>query len=52
MVKRKKMYSKWEEIRKKVDVGEEVDIELIPKDFGRIAAQTAKQVIIQKKIFQ
>ena len=28
--------------------GETVDIEIIPKDFGRIAAQTAKQVVVQK----
>ena len=28
--------------------GETVDIEIVPKNFGRIAAQTAKQVIIQK----
>ena len=30
------------------DLGETVDIEIVPKNFGRIAAQTAKQVIIQK----
>lgn len=35
-------------ISKKLKVGDSVDIEMIPKDFGRIAAQTAKQVIIQK----
>lgn len=35
-------------ISKKLEVGDTVDIEMIPKDFGRIAAQTAKQVIIQK----
>ena len=28
--------------------GDTVEIEIVPKDFGRIAAQTAKQVIIQK----
>jgi len=28
--------------------GDFVEIEIIPRDFGRIAAQTAKQVIIQK----
>ena len=27
---------------------DEVNIEIVPRDFGRIAAQTAKQVIIQK----
>lgn len=31
-----------------VVVGETVNIEIVPKNFGRIAAQTAKQVIIQK----
>ena len=35
-------------ISKKLEIGDSVDIEMIPKDFGRIAAQTAKQVIIQK----
>ncbi len=35
-------------INKKIQVGETVDIELTPKEFGRIAAGTAKQVIIQK----
>lgn len=33
---------------KKLEIGDSVDIEIVPKDFGRIAAQTAKQVIIQK----
>ena len=33
---------------KKAAVGDIINIELIPKDFGRIAAQTAKQVIMQK----
>lgn len=28
--------------------GDIVEIEIVPRDFGRIAAQTAKQVIIQK----
>ena len=35
-------------INKTLDIGDTVDIELVPKNFGRIAAQTAKQVIIQK----
>ena len=35
-------------ISKKLEVGDTVDIELNPRNFGRIAAQTAKQVIIQK----
>ncbi|MBI1869946.1 MAG: transcription termination/antitermination protein NusA [Chlamydiae bacterium] len=29
-------------------IGDEIDIEITPKNFGRIAAQIAKQVIIQK----
>lgn len=37
------------EIKPKVKVGDVLEIELtIPHDFGRMAAQTAKQVIIQK----
>lgn len=36
------------EISKKLEIGDTVDIELAPKNFGRIAAQTAKQVIVQK----
>ena len=35
-------------INKSLQVGDQVDIEIVPKNFGRIAAQTAKQVIIQK----
>ena len=35
-------------ISKQVNEGDTIDIEIVPKDFGRIAAQTAKQVIIQK----
>ena len=31
-----------------VEIGDSVEIEIVPRDFGRIAAQTAKQVIIQK----
>lgn len=30
------------------DMGEWIEIEVTPKDFGRIAAQTAKQVIVQR----
>lgn len=33
---------------KEAQVGTTVDVELVPKNFGRIAAQTAKQVIVQK----
>ncbi|MCI8310449.1 MAG: transcription termination/antitermination protein NusA [Clostridia bacterium] len=35
-------------VNKKASIGETVDIEIKPKDFGRIAAQTAKQVVVQK----
>ena len=35
-------------ISKSLEVGDVAEIELVPKNFGRIAAQTAKQVIIQK----
>lgn len=31
-----------------LNIGDEVAVEIVPRDFGRIAAQTAKQVIIQK----
>ena len=34
--------------KKKAVVGDIVDIEIVPRNFGRIAAQTAKQVIVQK----
>lgn len=36
------------EIKKSAKVGEVLSEEFTPKDFGRIAAQTAKQVILQK----
>lgn len=35
-------------INKNFDIGDSVEIEVTPKDFGRIAAQTAKQVIVQR----
>ena len=34
--------------KKKAKIGDIVEVEVTPKDFGRIAAQTAKQVIVQK----
>ena len=37
-----------QKIKKDIEVGDSVEIEIVPKNFGRIAAQTAKQVIIQK----
>ena len=35
-------------INKTLNIGDQVEVEIVPKNFGRIAAQTAKQVIIQK----
>ncbi len=35
-------------IDKNMQIGDTVQVEIVPKNFGRIAAQTAKQVIIQK----
>ena len=35
-------------INSEANIGDQVDVEIVPKNFGRIAAQTAKQVIIQK----
>ena len=35
-------------INKILKIGDMAEIEIIPKNFGRIAAQTAKQVIVQK----
>ncbi|MBM7543608.1 transcription termination factor NusA [Periweissella beninensis] len=35
-------------INKAYEVGDEIRFKVTPKDFGRIAAQTAKQVIIQR----
>ncbi len=34
--------------KKRAKIGDIVEVEVTPKDFGRIAAQTAKQVIVQK----
>ncbi len=36
------------EIDPKYEYGDIVDIEITPKNFGRISAQTAKQVVVQK----
>lgn len=35
-------------INSEIEIGGEVDIEVTPANFGRIAAQTAKQVVIQR----
>ena len=40
--------SEAKKVDKKIKVGEELKKEIILKDFGRIAAQTAKQVVVQK----
>ena len=34
--------------KRRAEIGDVVEVEITPKDFGRISAQTAKQVIIQK----
>ena len=35
-------------INRELTLDDTVEVEIVPKDFGRIAAQTAKQVIVQK----
>ena len=35
-------------IDKRYEPGDVVDFKIIPKNFGRIAAQTAKQVVVQR----
>lgn len=35
-------------VNKNLEIGDTAQVEIIPRNFGRIAAQTAKQVIIQK----
>lgn len=47
----KRIYITLEEARKivpDIEVGETIEEEVTPKDFGRVAAATAKQVVIQK----
>lgn len=36
------------EVNKAYEIGDKIRFEVTPKDFGRIAAQTAKQVILQR----
>ena len=36
------------EINKKYEIGDIIEIKVTPKNFGRIAAQTAKQVVVQR----
>ena len=35
-------------IHKELEIGDTIDTEITPKDFGRVATSTAKQVVIQK----
>ncbi|MEI6714924.1 MAG: transcription termination factor NusA [Verrucomicrobiota bacterium] len=35
-------------IKENAELGEELDVQVTPKDFGRIAAQTARQAIMQR----
>ncbi|QQL44177.1 transcription termination factor NusA [Sulfuriroseicoccus oceanibius] len=35
-------------IKEDAEIGDEIDVEVTPKDFGRIAAQTARQAIMQR----
>ena len=37
-----------QQYKRRAEIGDIVEVEITPKDFGRISAQTAKQVIIQK----
>src|SRR6188472_2107538 len=40
--------SKARKVKSDAQVGEEIDVEVTPKNFGRIAAQTAKQAMMQR----
>jgi len=40
--------SEAQQMDKRYEVGDIVDFKVIPKNFGRIAAQTAKQVVVQR----
>ncbi len=35
-------------LKKEIEIGEEIEVSVTPKDFGRIAAQTAKQAMMQR----
>lgn len=37
-----------QKVKKDVDIGDEIEIDVTPEGYGRIAAQAAKQVILQK----
>ena len=36
------------EINENYEIGDVVELKITPRDFGRIAAQTAKQVVVQR----
>ena len=40
--------SEAKKIDKTLEIGDTIDTEVTPKDFGRVAASTAKQVVVQK----
>ena len=42
------LLSRAQKIKPGVTVGEELEVEVTPKDFGRISAQTAKQAMLQR----
>lgn len=41
-------YEDAKRIKKDIEVGDEIEIDVTPEEYGRIAAQAAKQVILQK----
>ena len=41
-------YTEARRLNREVQLGEVVEVEMTPRDFGRIAAQTAKQVVTQR----
>lgn len=40
--------SEAQDVDKRYEIGDVIDFPIIPKNFGRIAAQTAKQVVVQR----
>ena len=42
------LLAKARHVRADVQIGEMIEVEVVPRDLGRIAAQTAKQAILQK----
>ncbi|MCB6543864.1 transcription termination/antitermination protein NusA, partial [Desulfovibrio desulfuricans] len=37
-----------QEIDPRYEIGDAIEFQVTPRDFGRIAAQTAKQVVVQR----